>query len=348
MPSTSKSMLDEEPGVLSSCTLLCLGTGEESGENTRFREEGLLQFKSHDILCVLPNNALEIGRPCSWGEDWPGGLSISRTYKDNLSSLLFHYHSLSFVKSCGNRGDKSLDSRTSTNLGLLEVVTEGPPSRDRHSHVPIDNITRAKHSCFPSSMAAVSMASEEQRPLSSNPQDSPGMASHTPLPAGDDFDPTTLHEPQAPFLSAGTESPRNSSLRNSYAQPGTPTESGMLLANKESMGSEEEELGPTRAVAKPTRPRRLLILIGLLILVVLLIAIIVPIYFTVIKPKTNAATGGATTGAAAPTSSTTPNTPPRQGAFSGGDGSTIRATNGTTFTYNNKLGGICEFVVTTF
>jgi glucan 1,3-beta-glucosidase len=199
-------------------------------------------------------------------------------------------------------------------------------------------------------MAAASPAitSEEQRPLSSaTPYDSPRMVTHPPLPAGDEFDPTTLNEPRAPFLSDGSESPRNSSLRNSYAQPGTPTESGMLLANKESTGTSEEELGPTRALPEPpTRRRRsLLILIALLIIVVLLIAIIVPVYFTVIKPKTNVTTAGSSTGAASPTSSSTTHTPPKQGAFSGGDGSTVRATNGSTFTYNNKLGGICEFVV---
>lgn len=186
------------------------------------------------------------------------------------------------------------------------------------------------------------MATEEQRPLAFTPQESPRIASHTPLPAGDDFDPSTL-TPRPAFLSDGTDSPRNSSLRNSYASPGTPTESGMLLANKESMISSDDDMGPTRALAEqPSRRRRsLLILIALLILVVILIAIIVPVYFTVIKPKTNSAAAG-TTKAASPTSSSTPKTPTNHGPFSGGDGSTVRASNGSTFTYVNKLGGICE------
>lgn len=237
--------------------------------------------------------------------------------------------------------------RTSTNLGFLEVVTEGH-DQDMYGHVPIGDIPWrvVNHSCFPSSIAAVpsAMATEEQRPLASTPQESPGMDSHTPLPTGDDFDPNTLH-PRPPFLSSGTESPRSSSLRNSYAQPGTPTESGMLLANKES----EDEMGPILVLAeKPSRrPRRsLLILIGLLILVIILIAIIVPVYFTVIKPKTNAVTGGGSTKAASPTSSSTPKTPTNHGAFTGGDGSTVRTSNGSTFTYVNKLGGICACVLT--
>jgi glucan 1,3-beta-glucosidase len=192
------------------------------------------------------------------------------------------------------------------------------------------------------------MASEEQRPLASTPQESPRMSSHTPLPT-DDFDPNTLH-PRPAFMTSGTESPRNSSLRNSYAQPGTPTESGMLLANKESMISSEDEMGPVRVLAEQPsrRPRRsFLILIALIIIVVILIAIIVPVYFTVIKPKTNAATvGGGSTKAASPTGSSSPKSPTSHGPFSGGDGSTVRATNGSTFTYVNKLGGICECVLT--
>src|SRR5258707_2411801 len=123
----------------------------------------------------------------------------------------------------------------------------------------------------------------------------------------------------------------------------------MLLANKESMISSEDEMGPTRALAEQPsrRPRRsLLLLIALLILVVILIAIIVPVYFTVIKPKTNSATAAGTTKAASPTGSSTPKTPTNHGPFSGGDGSTVRASNGSTFTYVNKLGGICECVLT--
>jgi hypothetical protein len=89
-----------------------------------------------------------------------------------------------------------------------------------------------------------------------------------------------------------------------------------------------------------------LVLIALVVLVVLLVAIVVPIYFTVIKPKTNAATGGTTaSGAAAPTSSSHPKSPTHS-TITGGDGSTVRTSNGTTFTYNNKFGGICELIFT--
>lgn len=190
--------------------------------------------------------------------------------------------------------------------------------------------------------ATSATANEEQRPLSfATPQDSPRIGSQTPLYPADDFDPTTLHEPRPAFLSAGTESP---SLRDSYAQPGTPTESGMLLANKESLGSSSEEFGRARALAEQSKPRRrsLLVLIALLILVVVLVAIIVPVYFTVIKPKVNVTAGGTTSGAPAPTSSSHPKKPTHSSLW-GGDGSTVTTINGTTFTYNNKLGGICEF-----
>lgn len=196
-------------------------------------------------------------------------------------------------------------------------------------------------------MAAVSsaMAIEERRPLSSATlQDSPRLDGRTPL-SMNDFDPTTLHEPRPAFLS-GTQSPGTPSLRDSYAQPGTPTESGLLLANKESMPSSDDDLGPTLASTRQPRKRRrfLLVLIGLLILLVLIIAVIVPVYFTVIKPKTNVATAGGTTEPASPTSTSHPKSPTTATGIWGGDGSTIKTSNGTSFTYHNSFGGICEFV----
>ena len=195
-------------------------------------------------------------------------------------------------------------------------------------------------------MAAVSsaMAIEERRPLSSATlQDSPHLGSHTPLSIND-FDPNSLHEPRPPFLS-GTQTPGAPSLRDSYAQPGTPTESGLLLANKESMPSSDDDLGPTRALDGQPRKRRrfLLVLISLLVLLVLIVAVVVPVYFTVIKPKANVAAVGGTTGPATPTSSSRPKSPTTASGIWGGDGSKIKTSNGTTFTYHNTFGGICEF-----
>ncbi|KAG8708506.1 hypothetical protein FRC09_001214 [Ceratobasidium sp. 395] len=82
------------------------------------------------------------------------------------------------------------------------------------------------------------------------------------------------------------------------------------------------------------------ILAGLVALAVIIVAVIVPVYFTVIKPKNNAAanTGPGATGAPPnPTQSSNPGTIP-QSTTTGGDGSKVTTETGS-FIYNNSFGG---------
>ncbi|KAG8728764.1 hypothetical protein FRC11_010260 [Ceratobasidium sp. 423] len=79
-------------------------------------------------------------------------------------------------------------------------------------------------------------------------------------------------------------------------------------------------------------------LVALVALAVIVVAVIVPVYYTVIKPKNNAAQSSgssATASAAQPTQSGAP-----QDLITGGDGSRVTTDAGNTFVYNNSFGGI--------
>ncbi|KDR69908.1 hypothetical protein GALMADRAFT_255764 [Galerina marginata CBS 339.88] len=177
-----------------------------------------------------------------------------------------------------------------------------------------------------------------ERPFSVVSADSVALAANVPLPAGDD---ASFREPRPPFMALnGGESPRDS-----YVQS-TPNDSGTNLAQKNEPEADEESTTPI-APPSPKPRRRLLVLVGAIIaLVILILVVVLPVYFTVIKPRNNKSavgsstkpnpTGGSTTATshgAKPTSIST-------AATTGSDGSTIKANDGTTFTYNNKFGGI--------
>jgi len=174
-----------------------------------------------------------------------------------------------------------------------------------------------------------------ERPLST--ADSLAAAKNTPLPEGDN---ASFHEPRPAFLTAGAETPRDST----YMEP-TPNGSRSLL-EKGSFGDGAELAAPAPQKAK--RRPLLLALLALALLALLVIAIVVPVYFTVIKPKNGTASvsnpGSGTSSHSAP-SATSTSKPTPSGAIFGGDGSTVKATNGTTFVYENKLGGICEYIL---
>jgi glucan 1,3-beta-glucosidase len=181
------------------------------------------------------------------------------------------------------------------------------------------------------------MASGEHPLPSPTSHDTFQVTNYTQVPVDDV--PSPFLQPRPPFLSADpASSPPNPSLRDSYAQS-TPNDSGMLLSKRE---TDEGEPAGLVADQKPRRRPLLFVLIALAILAIIIIVVVVPVYFTVIKPKSNTSasspSGSPTTSASHPTSSKTPSTT----TVWGGDGTTVRATNGSTFTYNNKLGGICE------
>jgi len=188
------------------------------------------------------------------------------------------------------------------------------------------------------------------RPLSVvSTTDSLARVANIPLPADDGW---SLREPHPPFLAAGP-SIANDSPRDSYMEA-TPYDSGTLLpvTKNEDYTEEDDPVAPTPSSPKAKRRPLLLLLVGLVALIVVVLAVLLPVYFTVIKPRSvRTSQSSSNTGNGTPTNSTggggggTPHTPPTStNAITGGDGSTIKAGDGTTFTYNNKLGGICKFI----
>jgi glucan 1,3-beta-glucosidase len=191
-------------------------------------------------------------------------------------------------------------------------------------------------------------------------------AHYAALPLDEDH---IMDQPRAPYLSetqpASSESPRESYIqRDSYLQ--TPGASQTLLPAKvESEGDErfgfaQEDPAHGGQSSQAKRRRLLPLAIGLLALVIVVLAVILPVYFTVIKPRNNKSSSAAvsphSTGQVDPNSpGATPSgsgaapasTPVVAEAIFGGDGSTVKGTNGTTFTYNNAFGGICEFFKST-
>jgi glucan 1,3-beta-glucosidase len=189
-----------------------------------------------------------------------------------------------------------------------------------------------------------------ERPFSVVSSQSLALAANTPLPLDDDA--SSMHEPRPAYLSDGTgiaplstESPRDSYLHSSLHD----TESGVLLTTKNEGVVEEDAATPAEDAEKPQSKRRrplLVILLACLALIVLILAVVLPVYFTVIKPRSRLSASSSSDPAATGTSSggggsTSP--PVAKDPVTGGDGSTIRLANGSTFTYQNSFGGICEY-----
>ncbi|PPR07127.1 hypothetical protein CVT24_010477 [Panaeolus cyanescens] len=181
---------------------------------------------------------------------------------------------------------------------------------------------------------------EPERPLSvaSKPSVS-ALAANTPLP---DSDGTSFIAPRASFIESITPgSPRV----DSPAQP-TPTESAQLLTTKPE-GPVEEGGDPAQEPEKKTRRWGLILAILAAVIIVIILAVVLPVYFTVIKPNKESSSSsapGSSAGAGGPQptsglgSDPTPD-PPTQ-PTRGGDGTTVRFTNGTLYTYRNQFGGI--------
>ena len=180
------------------------------------------------------------------------------------------------------------------------------------------------------------------RPLSVvSTTDSLARAANIPLPA--DSDGWSLRKPLS-FLAArpsiADESPRDSDVA------ATPYDSGALLpvTKTESYTKDEDSVAFPQSSPKAKRRPLLLLLVGLVALIVVALAIILPVYFSVIKPR-NVRTSHSSNGGGGTPGGGTSHTPPSStNAITGSDGSSIKASDGSTFTYNNKLGGICEFM----
>lgn len=121
----------------------------------------------------------------------------------------------------------------------------------------------------------------------------------------------------------------------------TPDHSAPLLTEKDNSTAAFANVTPGASVPydrglrdrkKPFRrrwPWWISLLIGLLLLAIVALAVVLPIYFVIIRPHQHAQNVQANPGS--PT-----------GATTGANGSTIIASDGTTFTYLNEFGGYCE------
>ncbi|PPQ78311.1 hypothetical protein CVT25_011682 [Psilocybe cyanescens] len=186
-----------------------------------------------------------------------------------------------------------------------------------------------------------------ERPFSTTSQTSSDIkATYTPLPLAEG---SSLLQPQAPFLSQnGAESPRDS-----YAAQSSVAGSQTLLPTKVERDGDDnlESASPVDRYPSPKRISRLVIFGVLIVLIIIVLAVVLPVYFTVIKPRNDNSSSAAvvnpssSSGHGQPTAtSTSDNVKPSRSAtteaITGGDGSTIKANDGSTFTYNNNFGGI--------
>ena len=177
-----------------------------------------------------------------------------------------------------------------------------------------------------------------ERPFSTASGDILTLATNTPLPVMSD-DSTSFREPRAPYMASvpfTSASPRESYLN------ATPNNSGTLLATK----NENYIETPIFTTTSPTSKRRSIIvaILSLVALLLIITAVIVPVYFIVIKPHSNhSKISGSGSGSGSGSTSGGPSTSSgSSSAITGGDGSVIRAADGSTFTYNNKFGGFCK------
>ncbi|KAI0042651.1 glycoside hydrolase family 5 protein, partial [Auriscalpium vulgare] len=132
--------------------------------------------------------------------------------------------------------------------------------------------------------------------------------------------------------------------RDSYANsqqdqdiPNSPSASSPFLGNAEKAERRAPEYTvvenpPRKGARRPLYRRPLVWLLALVALAVVVLAVVLPVYFVVIKPKHHNSAAAVIGGG-----SGNPESP--SGATSGGDGSTIKAADGSTFTYSNSFGG---------
>ena len=144
-------------------------------------------------------------------------------------------------------------------------------------------------------------------------------------------------------------SPPETPARNSYIGDAglSPNPSRPILsedANRNGSGAPLTEAGVLSEKPRLINSRRRLFIwlgVGAAAIVVIVLAVVLPVYFTVIKKNSSGGGGGGSgsSGGSSGGDSTNPESP--TGATSGGDGSVITLSDGTSFTYSNRFGGFC-------
>ncbi|KAH7929557.1 glycoside hydrolase family 5 protein [Leucogyrophana mollusca] len=143
-----------------------------------------------------------------------------------------------------------------------------------------------------------------------------------------------LEPPRASYLSPTPETA--DTPRGSYL---SPDNSSPLLPEAEKRDNDAYTEGPQ--ASQPKRRsifgRPLFWLIALTVLAIVVLAVVLPVYFVIIKPHQNNATGSNSSGGGTGSGKGNPGSP--TGATTGGNGSVIVTSDGTTFTYLNPFGG---------
>ncbi|QRV72249.1 Cellulase (glycosyl hydrolase family 5 protein) [Ceratobasidium sp. AG-Ba] len=150
-----------------------------------------------------------------------------------------------------------------------------------------------------------------------------------------------LQPPKALALASNRDSVASSSAAPSIKAPSLKHHDSASF-----MGAAVPELPSSDEKPKKKRSPLVYAFVGLAALAVIVVAVIVPVYFKVIKHSSNSSTSsnsspsGSTPGGGSPNGG---NNPTSGVVTSGGDGSTITTESGSTFTYNNKFGGLWVF-----
>lgn len=147
-----------------------------------------------------------------------------------------------------------------------------------------------------------------------------------------------LEPPRASYLEQAPES-ANTSSRGSYAFH-TADNSSPFLAQGEKRLSNPYAAPELLDIRSPVRKRPIFTrpifwIILVVAFIIVAAAVVVPVYFFVIKHHSNLSSSPGTSSGTGPAPGKNPTT--------GGNGSVITTSDGTTFTYINNFGGFCEF-----
>jgi hypothetical protein len=169
-----------------------------------------------------------------------------------------------------------------------------------------------------------------------------GMAPNTPSQ-----DPWLLQPPRASYLEQTPESVSASS-RGSVALHSGGNNSPLLAQDEKRLSEAfvSPEL-PNSGPSPPSRKRSVVTrpifwIIALAVLIIVVVAVIVPVYFLVIKPHSSDSESSAS-GAPSGTGGSGGSGSTGKSLTTGGNGSVVTTSDGTTFTYINNFDGFCKF-----
>ena len=129
-----------------------------------------------------------------------------------------------------------------------------------------------------------------------------------------------------PYSGAYRDDPHDSFVGDEGGHPMSPIGQHRFLGEKHAVYT----------APRTQSKRRIIILASLAGLILLLLAVLIPVYFTVIRPKSNA---NLAPDPAHPTQTSKNGNPSVAAIVTGGDGSNVITDDGSTFIYHNTFGG---------